>query len=99
MASQGKPGRSNGDDGRSNPLYARGRPYSAKPKRSVTERNVTLLTDEEAADVLACTAKRVRKLYYEGELPAVYVGGLFRVDVADVHAYTERRKFNRRSDV
>jgi excisionase family DNA binding protein len=67
-------------------------PYSTRPKRSVHEREVKLLTDEEVADQLACTAKRARTLFYDGDLPGVYVGGLLRFEQAEVDAFIKRHR-------
>jgi excisionase family DNA binding protein len=74
------------------------RPYSAKPKRTLAERHGEVLFDEEVADKLACTARRVRKLYYAGELPGFYVGGLLRFHVDDVNAYLAGVRANGRAD-
>jgi excisionase family DNA binding protein len=66
---------------------------SAKPKRRVDERGEdTLLTDEEVADILAITARRVRQFFYDGELPGVYVGNQLRFERAAVDALIERNR-------
>jgi excisionase family DNA binding protein len=67
---------------------------SARPKRTVEEREVVLLTDEEVADQLACTARRVRQLFYDKQLAGVYVGVLLRFKQSEVDAFIERNVAN-----
>lgn len=73
--------------------------HSTRPKRPANERNGKLLTPGEAGDYLACTESQIRKLTYRGELRGVYVGGLLRIEIAELEAYIERNRFKRGSDV
>ncbi len=51
-----------------------------------------LLTPAEVAERLQVTRQTVWRWLREGELPAISLGGIYRVDPADLDAFLEGRK-------
>jgi excisionase family DNA binding protein len=51
-----------------------------------------LLSVTEAAAFLGVSAWHVRRLVWRGDLPAVRVGRLVRLDVVDLHAFIRDNK-------
>lgn len=65
---------------------------SANPKRPYAERGGPLLTKAEAADYLAITERQMHRLLGLRLIPKTKIGGLVRVNVADLDAYIEARR-------
>lgn len=58
-----------------------------------------LLTTQEVADLLRVKVITIRRLLARGELAAVKVGRVLRFRMADIEAYLERNRFERRPAV
>lgn len=78
-------------------LYKQARIETSEPLGSFVMSNLQItvprcLSFVEAAQILGVSKDSVRRRADEGELPILHVGGLPRIDVADLMAYIERQK-------
>lgn len=56
---------------------------TTKPTRHTPQ----LLTLEQAAEVLALSTKSVRRLVWDGQLPAVRLGSRLRIEIRDLESF------------
>jgi excisionase family DNA binding protein len=52
------------------------------------------LTIRTAAEILCVSGQTIRRLIYEGELPAVRVGSLLRIPRASLEEYLEEQRIS-----
>jgi excisionase family DNA binding protein len=57
-----------------------------------------LLTVKETAKLLSCSEAAVRKWIYQQRLPAVKVGRLIRISVADLEMFVGNARLDKRSN-
>ena len=59
-----------------------------------SQRPVRLLTPKEAADFLSVSARTIKRLVSEGNLPAVRVRNSMRFKLQDLEIYIERSRWS-----
>lgn len=59
-----------------------------------SHKSVRLLTPKEAADFLSVSARTIKRLVSEGNLPAVRVRNSMRFKLQDLETYIERSRWS-----